>query len=710
MVSAKILAGRPYPLGAAADAHGTNFAVSSNGDEVRLCLFDAQGAETQLVLPERDGDVWHGFVPGVTAGQAYGFRVSGPYEPARGLRYNPAKLLLDPYARAIAGEVRFGPELLDYATDNPHAPSQLDSADHMPRSLVTAPATRPITPGPAHALADMILYEVHVRGFTANHPDVPPELRGTYAGLAHEAAIEHLVSLGVTAVELLPVHHNVPESFLVERGLRNYWGYNTIGFFAPHAAYSAAVRAGQPGGQVAEFRDMVNALHAAGFEVLLDVVFNHTAEAGAGGPTLCHRGLDNAAYYRLDPADPSRYIDTTGCGNSLNTADATTLRMIMDSLRYWVSEMGVDGFRFDLAPTLGREDGEFDPYSAFFDVVSQDPVVSQVKLIAEPWDVGRFDSYDIGRFPPLWSEWNGRYRDTVRDWWRSHDGLLPDFATRLCGSADLYDRPDDGRRPSASVNFITVHDGFTLNDLVSYDGKHNEANTEGNRDGTDDNRSWNCGAEGPSTDPDVLALRARQKRAFLVTLLLSAGIPLLLGGDELGRTQRGNNNAYCQDNEITWFDWTAIDHDLLQFAKRLIALRRGHPVFRRRRYLTGKAAADLRWFIPSGAEMTDANWSDPGARSVALFIDGSTDPDIGPDGTAMLDDDFLMLINAWWEPLTFSVPADFAARRWDIVCDTYDPAREGAVGQQVTVGPRSAAVLQSRFGVSDATPPDPTTL
>jgi glycogen operon protein len=430
-------------------------------------------------------------------------------------------------------------------------------------------------------------------------------------------------------------------------------------------------------------------------EVVLDVVFNHTAEGGPGGPTLCHRGLDNAAYYRLDPNDPSRYVDTTGTGNSLNTADATTLRMVMDSLRYWVSEMGVDGFRFDLAPTLGREDGDFDPFSAFFDTVGQDPVVSQVKLIAEPWDVGRMDSYDIGRFPPLWSEWNGRFRDTVRDWWRSHDGLLPDFASRLCGSADIYDRPDEGRRPSASVNFVTVHDGFTLDDLVSYDRKHNEANTEDNRDGTDDNRSWNCGAEGPTGDVGVNTLRARQKRAFLVTLLLSAGVPLLLGGDELGRTQRGNNNAYCQDNEITWFDWSAVDEDLLRFTKELIALRRGHPVFRRRRYSTGKEAADLRWFIPSGTEMTAENWADPNARSVALFIDGSTDPDIGADGTPMVDNDFLMLINAWWEPLAFAVPADLSARRWDVVCDTFDPARKVAVAQELTVGPRSIVLLQS---------------
>src|ERR1700754_2429934 len=592
-----ILPGRPAPLGATCEPDGTNFAVSSNGEQVQLCLFDDNGAETRLMLPERDGDIWHGFVRGVGGGHRYGFRVSGAYDRARGLRYNPAKLLLDPYARAIDGECRFGPELFDYAADNAAAPGPLDSAGHMPRRLVTAPQPPiPPTPGPGHALADTILYEVHVRGFTATHPDVPPELRGTYAGLAHQAALEPLVHLGVTAVELLPVHHNVPESFLVERGLTNYWGYNTIGFFAPHAAYSAAVRAGQPGGQVDEFRNMVDALHTAGLEVVLDVVFNHTAEGGAGGPTFCHRGLDNGAYYRLDPADPSRYVDTTGCGNLLNTADATTLRLIMDSLRYWGSEMGVDGFRFDLAPTLGREHGDFDPFSAFFDVVGQDPVVSQVKLIAEPWDVGRMDSYDIGRFPPLWSEWNGRFRDTVRDWWRSHDRLLPDFAARLCGSADIYDRPDEGRRPSASVNFVTVHDGFTLNDLVSYDAKHNEANTENNRDGTDDNRSWNCGAEGPTGDGDVNALRERQKRAFLVTLLLSAGVPLLSGGDEIGRTQQGNNNAYCQDNEITWFDWSAVDQDLLQFTKDVIALRRRHRVFRRRRYQTGKDAADLRWF------------------------------------------------------------------------------------------------------------------
>jgi isoamylase len=693
-MSPKILAGRAAPLGATCGPDGTNFAVSSNGDEVRLCLFDGEGAETQLTLPERDGDVWHGLVPGVGPGQAYGFRVSGPYDRTRGLRYNPAKLLLDPYARAIHGDVRLGPELLDFAADNAAAPSQLDSAGHVPRSLVAA-SGQSAAARPGHALADTIIYEMHVRGFTARHPGVPPELRGTYAGLAHDAAVQHLVDVGITTVELLPVHHNVPESFLVERGLTNYWGYNTIGFFAPHAAYSAAVRAGKPGGQVEEFRNMVNTLHTAGLEVVLDVVFNHTAEGGPGGPTLCHRGLDNAAYYRLDPADPSRYIDTTGCGNSLNTADATTLRMIMDSLRYWVTEMGVDGYRFDLAPTLGREHGDFDPFSAFFDVVGQDPVISQVKLIAEPWDVGRMDSYDIGRFPPLWSEWNGRFRDTVRDWWRSRDGLLPEFATRLCGSADIYDRPDEGRRPSASVNFVTVHDGFTLDDLVSYNSKHNEANTEDNRDGTDDNRSWNCGIEGPSDDPTVLALRARQKRAFFATLLLSAGVPLLSGGDELGRTQHGNNNAYCQDNEVTWFDWSTVDQELLRFTTDVIALRRRHQVFRRRRYLTGKDAADLRWFTPSGTEMTTENWADPAARSVALFIDGATDPDVTAQGDAVKDDDFLILVNGWWEPLKFQIPIGVSPRDWEVVCDTFDRARDGAAVGPLDVGPRSVLVLRA---------------
>ncbi|WP_374021367.1 glycogen debranching protein GlgX [Mycobacterium sp. HNNTM2301] len=691
MTSLQVLPGSPTPLGATSDPRGTNFAVSSGGDRVTLCLFDRHGSESRLELPDRDGDVWHGFVPGVHAGQAYGYRVDGPFDPGRGLRYNPAKLLLDPYARAIAGDVRYGPEVLGHHVGNPAAPSQLDSAACVPRSLVIGDTSVPAASRPRYSFAETVLYEVHVRGFTATHPDIPPALRGTYAGLAHDAAVDHLVGLGVTAVELLPVHHSVPEQFLVDRGLTNYWGYNTIGFFAPHAGYSAAVRAGLPGGQVEEFCAMVNRLHGAGLEVVLDVVFNHTAEGGASGPTLCHRGLDNRAYYRLDPADPSRYVDTTGTGNAVNADHPATLQMIMDSLRYWVSEMGVDGFRFDLATTLGRQGGDFDPFAAFFALVAQDPVISRVKLIAEPWDVGRFDSYELGRFPPLWSEWNGRFRDTVRDFWRSRDGLLGDFASRLCGSADLYGGRDEGRRPSASINFVTVHDGFTLADLVSYNDKHNDANLEGNRDGTTDNRSWNCGVEGPTAEPDVLKLRSRQQRAFIATLVLSAGVPLLLGGDEFGRTQGGNNNAYCQDNEISWFDWSTIDRELLGFTTDLIALRRGHPVFRRRRFLTGPAARDLRWFTPSGSDMTDRDWADPLARSVAVLIDGSVDPDCREDGTPLLDDLFLVLINGWWETMTFALPAGVSAGDWRVVCDSFDATRVGAAGPP-PAGPRSVVI------------------
>jgi glycogen operon protein len=500
----------------------------------------------------------------------------------------------------------------------------------------------------------------------------------------------------VTAVELLPVHHSVPEQRLVENGLTNYWGYNTIGYFAPHARYSAAVRAGEAGGQVAEFQAMVAALHAAGLEVILDVVFNHTAEGNHLGPTLCHRGLDNSAYYSLNPADLRYYLDTTGTGNSLNAGNPVSLQLIMDSLRYWLTEMGVDGFRFDLAPTLARQEGGFDKLSAFFDLVAQDPVVSRAKLLAEPWDVGRLDSYDVGRFPPLWSEWNGRYRDVMRDFWRSHDGLIGEFASRLSGSSDLYAAA--GRRPTASVNFITVHDGFTLTDLVSYNSKHNEANGEANRDGTDDNRSWNCGAEGATADPAVVDLRARQRRAMLTTLLLSFGVPMLDGGDEFGRTQQGNNNAYCQDNAISWFDWSSVDEEMLGFTRRLIGLRREHPVFRRRRFLTGVEATELRWYTPAGAEMTSDDWADPSAHSIAVYLDGADDPDLAADGTPLQDDDFLMLINAWWEPLDFSVPPT-PTPAWQLEIDTYEPsgrvtAANLAAGNAVTVRPRSIVLLR----------------
>ncbi|HJY95775.1 MAG TPA: glycogen debranching protein GlgX, partial [Streptosporangiaceae bacterium] len=671
------LPGSPFPLGATPGEGGTNFAVASAvADGMALCLFDEAGAETQIPLRDYDAGVWHAFVPGIGECHAYGYRAAGPYDPARGVRCNPAKLLLDPYARAFSGSVTFGPEVLGYATDNPDMPSSADSAASVPRSLVMAEDAfrwREST-HPRHRFSDTIIYELHVKGFTMRHPGIPPELRGTYAGLGHEAAIAHLLDLGVTAVELLPVHESVPESFLLQRGLTNYWGYNTIGYFAPHQGYSAAVRAGKPGGQVDEFKAMVDALHAAGLEVLLDVVFNHTAEAGQLGPTLCYRGLDNRGYYRLDD-DPRLYYDTTGCGNSLNAGDPVTLQLIMDSLRYWLSEMHVDGFRFDLATTLGRQEGGFQQVSAFFDLVAQDPVVSRAKLIAEPWDVGQFDSYDLGRFPPRWREWNGKYRDTMRDFWRSHPVGLGEFATRFCGSSDLY--AGSRRRPTASVNLITVHDGFTLRDLVSYDDKHNEANGESNRDGTSDNRSWNCGAEGPTDDPDVLALRERQSRAMLTTLLLSFGVPMLLGGDEMGRTQQGNNNAYCQDNEIAWVDWARPDTALQDFTRRLVALRKAHPVFRRRRYLSGTEASELRWFTPGGTEMTAADWSDQGARAIGLYLDGSDDPDRAADGTPMLDDDFLVFVNAWWEPLDFVLPVTRAQASWRIDVDTYDPAAPG---------------------------------
>jgi isoamylase len=676
--------------------------ASGVADGMLLCLFDEDGAETQIPLRDYDAGVWHAFVPGIGAGQAYGYRATGPYDPARGVRCNPAKLLLDPYARAFSGSVTFGPEVLGYAAGDPDTPSSADSAASMPRSLVAADDRFPWREGarPRRRFSDTIIYELHVKGFTMRHPGIPPELRGTYAGLGHEAAIAHLTDLGVTAVELLPVHESVPEAFLLQRGLTNYWGYNTIGYFAPHQAYSAAVRAGKPGGQVDEFKAMVDALHAAGLEVLLDVVFNHTAEADQLGPTLCFRGLDNPAYYRLEPGDRRRYVDTTGCGNSLNAGDPVTLQLIMDSLRYWLTQMHVDGFRFDLATTLGRQDGGFEQVSAFFDLVSQDPVVSRAKLIAEPWDVGQFDSYDLGRFPPLWREWNGKYRDTVRDFWRSHDVGLGEFATRFCGSSDLY--AGEHRRPTASVNLITVHDGFTLRDLVSYDGKHNEANGESNRDGTSDNRSWNCGAEGPTADPAIFALRARQSRAMLATLLLSFGVPMMLGGDEHGRTQQGNNNAYCQDNEISWVDWSQPDTQLQDFATRLVSFRKQHPVFRRRRFLAGAEASQLRWFTPGGTEMTDADWSDPSALAIALYLDGSDDPDRAADGTPLLDDDFLVLVNAWWEPLEFVLPKTRDRAAWHVEVDTYDltpPAGSATAvrdsGDRVDLRPRSLVVLSN---------------
>ncbi|MGD0557808.1 MAG: glycogen debranching protein GlgX, partial [Streptosporangiaceae bacterium] len=654
--SLRCVPGMDAPLGATPVPGGVNFAVASSvAEAVILCLFDADGRETQVQLPDFDAGIWHGFVPDLQPGQAYGFRVRGPYDPSRGLWCDESKLLLDPYARSIRGAVKFGPELYSHG---------LDSVANMPRAVVNGVPfdwgdDRPLR----RRYSDSIIYEAHVKGLTMRHPDVPEAQRGSYAALASEPVVRYLADLGVTAVELLPIHHNVAEQFVLDKGLTNYWGYNTIGYFAPHNSYAAT------DDPVTEFKSMVKTLHAAGIEVILDVVFNHTAEGGAGGPTMCFRGLDNPAYYRLVDGDPSKYYDTTGCGNSLNVGDPMTLRLIMDSLRYWITEMHVDGFRFDLATTLARADGDFSRVSAFFDLVAQDPVVRQTKLIAEPWDVGQMDSYDLGGFPPQWREWNGKYRDYMRDFWRGQVTDIGQFATRFSGSADLYSGAR--RRPTASVNMVTVHDGFTLRDLVSYDSKHNEANDEQNRDGADDNRSWNCGIEGVTSDPDVNALRARQQRAMLTTLLLSFGVPMLLGGDEFGRTQGGNNNAYCQDNEISWFDWSAVDSGLLEYAKRLIAFRRAHPVFRRRKFLIGAEASELGWFTPEGTLMNSEDWADEEARSLTVYLDGWDDPDPAADGTPALDDDFLVFVNGWWEPLVFTVPDVRPGQSWGTEIDSY---------------------------------------
>jgi isoamylase len=694
---APILPGSWFPLGATLSDGGVNFAVTaSQAERVDVCLFDGHGSETRIPLPECDGGIWHGLVPGVRVGHAYGYRVTGTYDPDHGQWANPTKLLIDPYARTISGDVSFGPEVRSSEVGDVLRPSDLDSAGHVPRSVVVDPTYDWIHSSPDRRYADTVFYEIHVKGFTMRHPDIPDELRGTYAGLGHEVAVSHLVNLGVTAVELLPVHQCVPEAFLIDRGLTNYWGYNTIGYFAPNQAYSSEVRAGRPGGLVSEFQAMVDALHGAGLEVILDVVYNHTAEGGRDGPTLSFRGLDNGAYYRL--SEGGAYVDTTGCGNSLNAGDPVTLTLIMDSLRYWVTTMGVDGFRFDLAPTLARQDGGFDQASAFFDLVSQDPVVSRVKLIAEPWDVGQADSYDLGRFPPLWREWNGKYRDTMRDFWRGSPGMASQFATRLAGSSDLYS--GSGRRPTSSVNLITVHDGFTLFDLVSYDTKHNEENGEDNRDGTDDNRSWNSGLEGPSAQPRVAGLRSRRTRSMLATLMLSFGIPLLLGGDELGRTQGGNNNAYCQDNDVTWVDWAAVDDDLLAFTSDLVAFRLSHPVFRRRRFLSGVEANELQWFTTGGGPMGPEDWENPSTRCMAIYLDGRDDPDLDAEGRLLEDDDFLLLVNGWEQAIDFTLPAVDRLHQWTMCFDTSVsgpmPVPTPVVGELLTVPDYSVILLRSQ--------------
>jgi glycogen operon protein len=702
----EIWPGEPFPMGAHWDGGGTNFALfSEHADSVELCLFDEQGAETRIEMSARRALNWHCYVPGVSPGQRYGFRVHGPYAPNQGHRFNPAKLLIDPYANAIEGVVNWGtnanvlPYVPNDTEDSDLEPDDEDDSAAVPKAVVIDDAF--FWEGdryPRVPFADTIIYEVHTKGFTMLHPDVREDLRGTYAGLASEAAIAYLVDLGVTAVELLPVHHISDEAFLAERGLTNYWGYSTIGYLAPHSEYAATGRRGE---QVREFKGMVKALHRAGIEVILDVVYNHTAEGNHLGPMLSFKGVDNSSYYRLMPEDPRHYMDFTGTGNSLNPVHPSVLRLIMDSLRYWVVECHVDGFRFDLAAALAREFFDVDRLSSFFDIIHQDPVLSQVKLIAEPWDVGP-GGYQVGNFPVLWSEWNGMYRDTMRDFWRGQANC-GDFASRLSGSADLY--ADDGRDPFASINFITAHDGFTLADLVSYHEKHNEANLEDNRDGTDDNRSWNCGVEGPTDDPEIDALRARQQRNFLATLMLSQGTPMLLGGDEISRTQGGNNNAWCQDNEISWFDWTENPRatESRAFTRRLIRLRREHPVFRRESFLEGAPTdggglPDAWWFRPDGHKMTSRDWNE-GEPVLGLFLNGDEIPNPGPRGEHVEDDSFVLLFNAHSEAREFTLPRPRLGQQWALELSTADPGAEPgsqshAAQDQITLPSHSMLVLK----------------
>ncbi|MCP3820855.1 glycogen debranching protein GlgX [Streptomyces sp. A3M-1-3] len=697
--------GQAYPLGATYDGAGTNFAVFSEAARrIELCLLHDDGSETAVELRETDAFVRHAYLPGIMPGQRYGFRVHGPYEPGNGHRCNSAKLLLDPYARAISGRVDWNESVYGYHFGKPDSRNDMDSAPHTMSSVVVNPYfdwgnDRP----PRTEYHHTVLYEAHVKGLTMLHPALPEELRGTYAALAHPAVIEHLTELGVTALELMPVHQFINDHRLADDGLSNYWGYNTIGFFAPHNSYASW---GDRGQQVLEFKSAVRALHEAGIEVILDVVYNHTAEGNHLGPTLSFRGLDNASYYRLGN-DPRYYTDTTGTGNSLLMRSPHVLQLIMDSLRYWVTEMHVDGFRFDLAATLARQFHEVDRLSSFFDLVQQDPVVSQVKLIAEPWDVGE-GGYQVGNFPPLWTEWNGKYRDTVRDLWRGEPRTLAEFAGRLTGSSDLYQ--DDGRRPLASINFTTCHDGFTLHDLVSYNEKHNEANREGNRDGESHNRSWNCGAEGPTDDPEVLELRARQMRNFIATLMLSQGVPMLSQGDEFARTQGGNNNAYCQDNEVSWVKWPeegAETDPLLAFARAMVWLRRDHPVFRRRRFFHGRPVegthdelSDIAWFTPEGEEMKQRDWQAQHAKALSVFLNGQAISEPGSRGERITDDSFLLMFNAGADPIEFAVPVNHG-QQWQVVVDTARPdgvppgtGPEVAAGERVTLVGRSLTVLQ----------------
>ncbi|MCW2602271.1 MAG: glycogen debranching protein [Pseudonocardiales bacterium] len=692
----QIWPGTAYPLGATYDGSGTNFALFSEvAHKVELCLFDADGEETRVRLREVDGFVWHAFLPSVETGQRYGYRVYGPWDPDNGERCDPSKLLLDPYSKAIDGIIDWDQSLFTYDFEDHDKRNEDDSAAHMPKSVVISPffdwgVDRP----PHRPYNESVIYEAHVKGLTMTNPDIPEEIRGTYAAIGHPVMIGYLQKLGVTAIELMPVHHFANDSTLIEKGLSNYWGYNTIGFFAPDSKYASNTT---PGGQVLEFKAMVRALHEANIEVILDVVYNHTAEGNHMGPTLSMRGIDNAAYYRLVDDDKKFYMDYTGTGNSLNAGHPHSLQLIMDSLRYWVLDMHVDGFRFDLASTLAREFYEVDKLSTFFELVQQDPVVSQVKLIAEPWDVGP-GGYQVGNFPPQWTEWNGKYRDTVRDFWRGEPATLGEFAERFTGSADLY--AHSARRPVASINFVTCHDGFTLLDLVSYNEKHNEANGEGNNDGESHNRSWNCGAEGPTDDEAIIALRAQQRRNFIATILLSQGTPMLCHGDESGRTQHGNNNGYCQDNELTWMDWSTAEPDLLEFTATLTQLRHDHPVFRRRRFFDGRPVrqigqqglTDIGWFRPDGSEMNDDDWGSGFGKSVGVFLNGDGIPDHDIRGERVVDSSFLILFNAHFEDIEFCTPPPEYADEWVVVIDTADPALDDAA----TVGAQTAIKVPAR--------------
>lgn len=702
----KIWRGTSSPLGARPTSvnktKGVNFALfSEHAERVELCLFDSDGRETaKYDLPECTNKVWHGFVPGLKVGQHYGYRVHGPYNPREGHRFNPSKLLIDPYAKALSNPIEWVPDVYPYEQGHPDEDLSFDARDSAPfmaKSIVIDDKSFDWgDDAPPRTLwHESVIYEMHVKGFSKMNPDVPEEIRGTYAGLAHPSSIEYLKKLGVTAVELLPIQQFVADEYLVKKQLHNYWGYSTIGYFAPEWRYSSS---GRRGGQVEEFKEMVKALHEAGLEVILDVVYNHTAEGNHMGPMLCFKGVDNASYYRLTPDDPRYYMDYTGCGNTLNVQNHHTLQMMMDSLRYWVREMHVDGFRFDLASALARGFHEVDRLNTFFGIIQQDPILSEVKLIAEPWDLGE-GGYLVGQFPHQWAEWNDKYRDTARAFWKGEGGQITDLAYRLTGSSDLYE--GTGRRPYASVNFITAHDGFTLNDLVSYNEKHNEANKEDNRDGNDNNISWNCGAEGETQDPEILKLRAQQKRNFLSTLILSQGVPMLTMGDELGRTQGGNNNAYCQDNEISWMNWEKADQSLLEFTRKLMELRRDHRVFHRRNFFQGKSLSgssktkDILWLQPSGQEMTDQEWSQDFAKSIGIFLSGKDLHERDRQNRLINDDDFIWLMNASHVPIDFALPGLTHGQKWEIEFDT---AQENAIAGG-KIDPKKPYALQPRSSV-----------